>query len=685
MRRVIRIKNLHCAACAAELKEELEELKDIEEAAVDFINQRVTLSYNTPEAFSGAVELIAGFEEVEIVDGSAPRKKESHMKEIISIALSAAFFVPGLILHFVGGMPEWLPLALFLASFAAAGWEVVLTVCKNFAKLFRSFRLSLLFDENFLMLIAAVGAFALGEGMEGAAVMLLYEIGELLQAIAVGSSRGAIAKLMELKSDSAILLDGEEQREVAPEELQKGDVILLRKGDKVPADCTLLSGESAFDTKSITGESYLRECGEGAELLAGFLNAGNAVTARVERPSEESAVAKILEMVENASSQKAKPEKFITKFARIYTPVVVGLAVLLAVVPPLFTGFDFALWIMRALNFLVISCPCALIISVPLTYFSGVGVLAKHGVLCKGAVCLDTLAKVQTAAFDKTGTLTEGKFTLAGCSSERALSLIAAVERASSHPFAEAFRYAETPFHAKNVQEIAGMGLAAEIEGREVLVGSRRLMEEHSVVLPELYSPHAVVFCAEDGAFVGYAELEDKLRPDAEEALKGLKVAGVKKIAVLSGDTEERAKAALSGLPVDELKAGLLPEEKPLAARALKGEGALLYVGDGINDTPVMAESDIAAAMGGLGSDAAIEASDMVLASDSLKGLPKAMRTAKKTRRIVMQNIVGSIAIKAALMVLSIMGFVPLWAAVFGDVGVMLLAVLNSLRMRGRI
>ena len=685
MRRVIRIKNLDCAACAAELKEELEELKDIEEAAVDFINQRVTLSYNTPEAFSGAVELIAGFEEVEIVDGNAPRKKESHIKEIVSIAVSAAFFVPGLILNFVGGVPGWLPLALFLASFAAAGWEVVLTVCKNFAKLFRSFRLSLLFDENFLMLIAAVGAFALGEGMEGAAVMLLYEIGELLQAVAVGSSRGAIAKLMELKSDSAILLEGEEQREVAPEELKRGDVILLRKGDKVPADCTLLSGESAFDTKSITGESYLRECGEGAELLAGFLNAGNAVTARVERPSEESAVAKILEMVENASSQKAKPEKFITRFARIYTPVVVALAVLLAVVPPLFTGFDFAPWIMRALNFLVISCPCALIISVPLTYFSGVGVLAKHGVLCKGAVCLDTLSKVQTAAFDKTGTLTEGKFTLAGCSSERALSLIAAVERASSHPFAEAFRSTETPFHAKNVQEIAGMGLAAEIEGKEVLVGSRRLMEEHGISLPGLQSPHAVVFCAEDGAFVGYAELEDKLRPDAEEALKGLKGAGVKKIAVLSGDTEARAKAALSGLPVDELKAGLLPEEKPLAARALKGEGALLYVGDGINDTPVMAESDIAAAMGGLGSDAAIEASDMVLASDSLKGLPKAMRTAKKTRRIVMQNIVGSIAIKAALMVLSIVGLIPLWAAVFGDVGVMLLAVLNSLRMRGRI
>ena len=283
MRRVIRIKNLHCAACAAELKEELEELKDIEEAAVDFINQRVTLSYNTPEAFSGAVELIAGFEEVEIVDGNAPRKKESRLKEIVSIAVSAAFFVPGLVLHFVGGVPEWLPLALFLASFAAAGWEVVLTVCKNFAKLFRSFRLSLLLDENFLMLIAAVGAFALGEGMEGAAVMLLYEIGELLQAVAVGSSRGAIAKLMELKSDSAILLEGEEQREVAPEELKKGDVILLRKGDKVPADCTLLSGESAFDTKSITGESYLRDAAFGRERLRYQVHHGGELSPRVRR------------------------------------------------------------------------------------------------------------------------------------------------------------------------------------------------------------------------------------------------------------------------------------------------------------------------------------------------------------------------------------------------------------------
>ncbi len=685
MRRIIRIKNLHCAACAAELREELEELEGIEEAAVDFINQRVTLSYASPAAFAGAVELIAGFEKVEIIDGSAPVKKEKHIKEIVSIAVSAAFFIPGLVLELIGDFSWWLPLSFFLVSFAAAGWEVVLTVAKNFFKLFRSFRLSLLFDENFLMLIAAVGAFALGEGMEGAVVMLLYEIGELLQSVAVGSSRSAITKLMELKSDSAILLEGEEQHEVAPEELNRGDVILLRKGDKAPADCTLLAGESAFDTKSITGESYLRECGAGAEILAGFLNAGNAVTAVVERPAEESAVAKILEMVENASSQKAKPEKFITKFARIYTPVVVLLALLIAVVPPLFTGFEFAPWIMTALNFLVISCPCALIISVPLTYFSGVGVLAGCGVLCKGAVCLDALAKVQTAAFDKTGTLTEGKFSLAGCSSERASALIAAVERASSHPFAEAFRAQDTPFHAENVEEIAGMGLAADIEGRRVLVGSRRLMEEHGVALPDINSSHAVIYCAEEGELVGYAELEDRLRKDAAEALMDLKREGVKKIAVLSGDTTERAETALQGLPVDIIEAGLLPEEKPLAARKLKEEGALLYVGDGINDTPVMAESDIAAAMGGLGSDAAIEASDMVLASDSLSGLPKAVRTAKKTRRIVMENIVGSIAIKAALMLLSLVGLVPLWAAVFGDVGVMLLAVLNSLRMRGRI
>ena len=685
MHKVIKIRNLHCAACAAELQEELAAADGLSEVSVDFVTQRVALDYEEPASLARAIDMISHFDKVEIIDGNAPVKRERHIKELLSIVISALCFVPALVFHLLGGF-EWTAFGLFLASFAAAGWTVVVSVARNLPRAFRGgFHPSVLLDENLLMLVAAVGAFCIRQDMEGAVVMLLYQIGEYLQRLAVGSSRSAITKLMALRCDTAIRLREGVPEEVDPDELIPGDMILLRKGDKLPADCRLLDREAALDTKSMTGESMLRTVDMGGEMLAGCVNEGCAVRAEVVRPASESAVAKILELVENSAAQKAKPEKFITKFARYYTPIVVLIAAVIAVVPPLFQGYNFADWIVPALNFLVISCPCALIISVPLTYFSGVGVLAKHGVLCKGAVCLDTLAKVQTAAFDKTGTLTEGKFTLAGCSSERALSLIAAVERASSHPFAEAFRSTETPFHAKNVQEIAGMGLAAEIEGREVLVGSRRLMEEHAVALPGLQSPHAVVFCAEDGAFVGYAELEDKLRPDAKEALVGLKGAGIQKIAVLSGDTEERARAALQGLPVDELHAGLLPEEKPLAARALKGEGALLYVGDGINDTPVMAESDVAVAMGGLGSDAAIEASDLVLASDSLKGLPKAMRTAKKTRNIVLENIIGSIAIKAALMVLSIVGVVPLWAAVFGDVGVMLLAVLNSLRMRGRI
>ena len=677
MNKVIKIKNLDCAACAAELSEELQGIEGVESAVADFINQRVTLEYTSDEALEKAIYSISHFEEVEIVDGSAPEKKESRLKEILSIAISAAFFVPALVLDILG-INEWVVFGLFFASFAAAGWSVVWNVFRV-----RSFKNIL--DENVLMTIAAVGAFALRQSMEGAAVMLLYQIGELLQSLAVGSSRGAITRLAQLKSDSAIRLTGDTQTEVSPEELIVGDIILIRKGDKVPTDCTLLEGETSLDTKSLTGEAYYREAGEGDELLAGFVNVGNAVKARVVRPVSESAVAKILELVEGASANKAKPEKFITKFARIYTPVVVLCALFLAVIPPLFDGYNFATWIVRALNFLVISCPCALIISVPLTYFSGVGALAREGVLVKGAAYLDLLAQVKTAAFDKTGTLTEGKFSVGQVhGEERALLLAASLEHQSAHPLARAFAETEAP-EAEHVEEISGLGILGSVAGKPVVAGSLRLMQERGIVVPEVKTESLVVYVAEAGKYVGAVEIEDKLRPEAEEALSRLKKAGVEQIAVLTGDTKVRAEASLKTLPVDAVYAELLPEQKPERARELKQEGMLLYVGDGINDTPVMAESDIAVSMGGLGSDAAIEASDLVLATDSLTALPKAMRGAKKTRRIVMQNIVFSIAVKVALMAVSVFGFIPLWAAVLGDVGVMLLAVVNSMRMRARI
>lgn len=689
MKRVIKIRNLDCAACAMELQEELSAVGGIEEAQVDFMTQRVTLILSekkAQEAETKARDLISHFEEVEIVEAGAPEKRERHLKEILSLAVSIASFIPALVLSFFDSVNEWVSFSLYLASFAAAGWKVVWTVVTNFPKIFKNgFHLGILLDENLLMTIASAGAFALKESMEGAIVMILYGIGELLQTLAVGSSRGAITKLASLKSDGAIrLADGKEEA-VLPEDLQAGDVILLRKGDKVPADCILLSEFASVDAKSMTGEAYLQEKRAGDEILSGCVNAGDAVTARIVRPESESAAAKILELVENSASKKAKPEKFITKFARIYTPVVVLIAILVAVVPPLFDGYDFPKWIMTALNILVISCPCALIISVPLTYFSGVGTLARHGVLSKGAVYLDLLAGVKNVAFDKTGTLTEGKFTVAKVNGEeRTLLLAAAAEKSSSHPLAQAFKEVQTE-RAEQCEEISGKGLKAVVDGKRVLVGSLRLMEEEEIAVQKTNTSRLAVYVAEEGRFVGSIEIDDKIKADAQEALSSLKKAGIEKIAVFTGDTRERAEESLKGLPLDRIAADLLPAQKIEEAEKLRATGKLLYVGDGINDTPVMKASDVSVSMGGLGSDAAIEASDFVLAGDSLSALPKALKGAKKTKKIVTENIVFSIAVKLALMILSVFGLIPLWAAVLGDTGVMLLAVLNSMRMRSKI
>ena len=689
MNKVIKIRNLDCAACAMELKEELGEIAGVLSAEVDFVTQRVSLvlaDEGAAEAEEKARYTISHFEEVEIVETNTPEKKEKHLTEILSIVISLLFFIPALVLSFIGGISEWVSFGLYLAAFAAAGWKVVWTVILNFPKIFKGgFHLGVLLDENLLMTVAAAGAFALMESMEGAIVMILYDIGELLQSIAVGSSRGAITRLAALKAGSAIVLNGSEQREVLPEDLHPGDTILLRKGDKIPADCRLISERASIDAKSMTGEAYLQEKHKGDELLSGCVNAGDAVTAEVLRLESESAAAKVLELVENAASQKAKPEKFITRFARIYTPVVVLLAIIVAVIPPLFDEYAFSKWIATALNILVISCPCALIISVPLAYFSGVGALARSGVLTKGAVYLDLLASTKCVAFDKTGTLTEGKFSIAKVNGdERALALAAGLEKCSSHPLAEAFKGVECTL-GEEVEEIAGRGLKGIVEGRKVLVGSLKLMQEEGVQLEEANTARLVVYVAQDGKFVGSIEIDDKLREEAKDALLSLKRAGVDEIAVFTGDTRARAEESLKTLPVDYIASDLLPADKISEAEKLKTKGRLLYVGDGINDTPVMKASDISASMGNLGSDAAIEASDFVLAGDNLSALPKAIKGARKTKRIVLQNIVFSIVVKVALMVLSVFGFVPLWAAVLGDTGVMLLAVLNSMRLRAKL
>ncbi len=687
MQKVIQIRNLDCAVCAMELQEELARIDGISSPVVDFVTQRVSFACDGQASFEKAIFAISHFEEVEIIDGNAPKKKERYLKELISLAVSTALFLPALVLRLAQIGSEWIVFGLFLGAFLAAGWSVAINVGKNFIKAFRGgFHPSLFFDENLLMLVASIGAFALKEGMEGAVVMLLYQIGELLQSVAVGKSRGAIEKLVQLQSDCATLVEGDTLREVLSQELKNDDLVFIRRGDKVPADCILVEGDTQMDTKSLTGEAVYREVCAGDELLSGFVNVGNAVKARVLRPSNESAVAKILDLVENATSKKAKPEKFITRFARIYTPVVVLCALLVAVVPPLFQGYNFGVWVARALNLLIISCPCALVISVPLTYFSGVGALAKCGVLVKGATYLDVLAKIKAVAFDKTGTLTEGKFIISKIHGDnRALELGALLESNSSHPLAQAFQGVKTSLAVEGCEEIAGKGLVARVDGKEVLVGSERFLQENGVAIPSISTLSALVFVAEEKQYLGAIEIEDEVRKNAKEALLELKRTGISQIVVLTGDSEARAKESLKELPVDEICAQLLPDEKPACARRLKENGQFLFVGDGINDTPVMAESDIAVAMGGLGSDVAIEASDMVLASDNLSALPKAMKVAKKTRRIVFENIIFSLLIKLALIVLSVLGLLPLWIAVLGDVGVMLLAVLNSLRNRAKI
>ena len=698
MKKVIKIRNLDCAACAAELGEELSELEGISDVSADFVTQRVTLNYESEKHLQKAIYVISHFEEVEIIDANAPVKKEGHLKEVVSICVSTALYVPALILHLLD-LSYVASLVLFLGAFVASGWSVVWQVCRNFVRMFRDgFRIGTLLDENLLMLIASVGAFAIGQEAEGAVVMLLYQIGELLQGLAVGSSRNAITRLMSLQSDRAIRIKDGIREQVNPEELAIGEVILLRKGDKIPVDCRLLDEEASLDTKSITGESYLKTVRVGGEMLAGCVNAGGAIKAEVIRPVSESAVARILELVENSAAKKAKPEKFITKFSRWYTPAVVLIALVIAIVPPLFQNYNFIEWIVPALNFLVISCPCALIISVPLTYFSGVGTLARYGVLTKGAVYLDALASVKVAAFDKTGTLTEGKFGIAGLvGDERAVVLAAALEKASSHPLSQAFEDISSPSPA-SVEEVAGRGVTGIVEGKRVAVGSMKFMSELGIaceevcadarkecISEEICSDALRVYVAEEGICIGCVMISDVVRPEAASALSALKQTGVEHIAVLTGDTKARAESALSALPVDEVCAELLPQQKPEIAERLKARGTRISEGDGLNEPPVMTASDVSVAMGGLGSDAAIEASDFVLAGDRLSALPKAIKGAKKTRKIVIENIVFSIAVKVVLMVLSLCNLLPLWIAVLGDTGVMLLAVLNSMRMRAKI
>lgn len=578
-------------------------------------------------------------------------------------------------------------MSAFLLCYALIGWDIVWKAVTNILH-------GQVFDENFLMTVATVGALCLNEYSEGVAVMLFYQVGEWFQSYAVNKSRRSISSLMDIRPDSAnVIRSGGTIKQVDPEEVQIGETIVLRAGERVPLDGVIIEGSSSLDTSALTGESLPREVAAGEEVISGCINQSGTLQVRVSKIYGESTVAKILDLVENASSKKSKSEAFITRFARYYTPLVVIAALILAVLPPLISGQSFAIWIERALTFLVISCPCALVISVPLSFFGGIGGASKCGVLIKGSNYLEALAKTETVVFDKTGTLTKGAFAVSGLypqgvSEERLVELAAYAEKDSTHPISRSIRdfygKAIDGSRIKNIKEIAGFGLQAELDGKVVLAGNAKLMREQNIAFAPVEEPGTIIYVAESGRYAGAILIEDELKADALAAVKDLKASGVKKAVMLTGDAKAVGQKVAAKLQLDSAYTELLPADKVAYMEQLLSEtsekGKLTFVGDGINDAPVLARADIGIAMGGLGSDAAIEAADVVIMTDEPSKIATAMRISRKTLRIVHQNIVFALGVKALVLALGAVGIATMWAAVFADVGVTVIAILNAIR-----
>ena len=578
--------------------------------------------------------------------------------------------------------------ALFLISYAIFGYDVILQALKNISK-------GQVFDENFLMSLSTVGAMVIGEMSEAVFVMLFYQVGEAFQDYAVRRSRRSITALMDIRPDFAHVLtaDGSLQK-VSPEQVAIGDVIVVKAGEKIPLDGTVVEGSALLDTAALTGESLPREVEAGSTVLSGCINRDGLLHVEVTKPFGESTVMKILELVENAAGRKSKTEKFITRFARVYTPAVVGLAVLLAVVPPILGQGAFSQWIGRALIFLVVSCPCALVLSVPLSYFAGIGAASKNGILIKGGNVLDTLCHTKRIVFDKTGTLTKGQFTVTKIEGENPAALLemaAAGESLSNHPVARAIaKHFETetgrqPEGVTDYAEQGGMGITCQWKGAHLALGNRRLMEKEGVSCPEAVGTGSVVYVAKDGVYEGYLVVDDTIKDGAADALAALQPYGVTETVMLTGDGKAAAEKVGNTLGIHRIYAELLPADKLhiLENMPQMEEGAkTAFVGDGINDAPVLAGADVGIAMGAMGSDAAMEAADVVLMDDDLRKISVGLRIAKNTRKIVMQNIVFALGIKILVLLLSALGMATMWMAVFADVGVAVLAILNAMRKK---
>ncbi len=600
----------------------------------------------------------------------------------------ARIVASGVMLGLVLFLPlsEMVRMCLCLAAYLIIGADVIYEAVESIFH-------KELFDEHFLMAIATVGALAIGEYPEAVAVMFFYQIGELFSDIAVERSRASISSLMDIRPDYANLEDSAGTvRKVSPSDVLPGSIIMVKPGEKIPIDGVVISGESSLDTAALTGESMPRDVSEGAEVLSGSLNMTGLLRIKTTSSFGESTVSKILDLVENAQTGKAKTEKFITRFARVYTPSVVVGAVLLAVLPPLFTGGDWPIWLHRALIFLVISCPCALVISIPLTFFAGIGGASRKGILVKGSNYMEVLSKVRTMVFDKTGTLTKGRFSVSEISavdSDEAglLEKAALAESFSSHPVAVSLRSAYgKPLEESRVSDVkdySGEGIRAIVDGQGIYAGNEKLMRRIGVEPVPVSKIGTVVYVATEGKFLGYIVVSDTLKPTAAEAIGLLKAAGVQKTVMLTGDRADVAKEVAGELALDEYHAGLLPADKVERVKALKesdGQAVLAFVGDGVNDAPVLKLADIGIAMGGVGSDAAIEAADVVLMDDDPVKIALGIKIAKKTLRIVVQNIVFAIGIKLLFLLLGALGVANMWEAVFADVGVTVIAILNSLR-----
>lgn len=599
-------------------------------------------------------------------------------RELMVIGAGGLLLILGIALPDVA----WLKIVIFTLAYLVAGGEVLLAAGRDIAH-------GRLFDENFLMGLATLGAFAIGEFPEAVAVMLFYRVGELFQSYAVDRSKRSIRAMLEIRPERATVVRGINVSTVPPEEVGLGETILIKPGERIPLDAKILEGTSTLDTAALTGESLPRDVAPGAMVLSGCINLTGTLHARVMKTYEDSTVSEILRMMEEESEKKAKTEGFITRFARVYTPVVVGIAVLLALVPPLLLDAAWMTWIYRALVFLMISCPCALVLSVPLSFFCGLGSASRVGILVRGGNYLEALAKADTVVFDKTGTLTEGKFTVreiypVGMSESAFLTLAAYAESNSNHPIAKSICAAYTGAVARErigeSREIPGRGVAVQIDGRMVLAGNLNMMHEAGIQAQEVDG--SAVHLAVDGTYLGYLVVADREKPDAAQTIAKLHAAGVRKTVMLSGDVNPIARPMGEKLGLSEVVAELLPEGKvqEMERLAAQGEGTVVFVGDGINDAPALARADVGVAMGALGADAAIEAADVVIMTDEPGKLVDAIAIAKKTSQIVRQNVVFSLGVKGFVLLLSVFGLTGMWQAVFADVGVSILAVLNATR-----